>query len=315
MRQLLPILLATAPRDPGGRFTPFEEARPMRRVGTLLTGLALLVVGCASQSLMPKEQALAIRTRDRALSSHSNAIHEAIRQSGNLGGLAFLDATDGHLVVLPGDSPGDAWARYTTSPPASSPTGRVSVPAVVSFVYRADVPKAPETVTAIALQEQLEVRQAAEVRAQALRTSLAALENELRDEQRRTEERLGTVTAQITHVQRDLSDLIATTRQETQQSIGTAREDMQKAVKSLAEELAAARKFMLQTAQLGWLNHELNVENANGIRRVATASQELTSNSARLADAMRQLSDSLASQLKELTERLDGIQSSLNKIK
>jgi uncharacterized phage infection (PIP) family protein YhgE len=90
---------------------------------------------------------------------------------------------------------------------------------------------------------------------------------------------------------------------------------MLNAVKSLAEELAAARKFILQTAQLGWLNHELNVENANGIRRVATASQELSSNSARLADAMRQLSDSLAGQLKELTERLDGIQSSLNKIK
>jgi hypothetical protein len=311
MRQLLPILLATAPRDPGGRFTPFEEARPMRRVGILLTGLALLVVGCASQSLMPKEQALAIKTGDRALSSHSNAIHEAIRQSGNLGGLAFLDATDGHLVVLPGDSPSDAWARYTTSPAASSPTGRVSVPPVVSFVYRTDVPKAPETVTAMALQEHGEERQAAEARAQALRTSLAALETELRDEQRRTEERLGTVTAQITHVQRELSDLIAT----TQQSIGTAREDMLNAVKSLAEELAAARKFMLQTAQLGWLNHELNVENANGIRRVATASQELSSNSARLADAMRQLSDSLAGQLKELTERLDGIQSSLNKIK
>ena len=69
---------------------------------------------------------------------------------------------------------------------------------------------------------------------------------------------------------------------------------MQKALSSLAEELDSARKFMLQTAQLGWLNHELNVENASGIRKVATASQELTANSARLADTMRQLSESLA---------------------
>ena len=100
-----------------------------------------------------------------------------------------------------------------------------------------------------------------------------------------------------------------------QKSIVAAREDMQKAANSLAEDLAVARKFMLQTAQLGWLNHELNVENANGIRKVSTASQELAANSARLADTMRQLSDSLASQLKQLADRLDSIQNKINGIK
>jgi len=77
---------------------------------------------------------------------------------------------------------------------------------------------------------------------------------------------------------------------------------------SLSEDLAAVRKFMLQTAQLGWLNHELNVENATGIRKVATASQELSASAARLEEAMHQLSESLAEQLKELANRLDTIQ-------
>ena len=83
---------------------------------------------------------------------------------------------------------------------------------------------------------------------------------------------------------------------------------MQNALSSLSEDLAAARKFMLQTAQLGWLNHELNVENASGIRKMATASQELSASSARLEETMRQLSESLAGQLKELATRLDTIQ-------
>jgi hypothetical protein len=248
---------------------------------------------------MPKEQAVAIDDRDRALVSHAGAIQAAIRQSGNVGALAFLDAKDGRLVVLPGDSPADAWARYATSP--ESETGRVSVPAVVTFVYRADVPKAPETVSQGVLQQQ-----------QALRMSLAALETELRDAHRRTEQRLDSV-------QRELTESIAATKQATKQemdrSLAVARADVQKALSSLAEELDSARKFMLQTAQLSWLNHELIVENASGIRRIAAASQELTANSARLADTMRQLSESLASQLKDLANRLDAIQGVVSNIK
>jgi hypothetical protein len=265
------------------------------RAGLFLLSLAWLAVGCASHTLMPKEQAVAIATRDRALVPHAAAIQAAIGQSGNVGALAFLDAKDGSLVVLPGDSPADAWARYATSP--ESATGRVSVPAVVTFVYRADVPKAPETVTQNLLQQQ-----------QAFRRSLAALETELRDADRNTEQRLGIV-------QRELAESIAATKQETDRSLALVRADVQKAMSSLAEELDSARKFMLQTAQLAWLNHELNVENAGGIRKVAAASQELTANSAKLAETMRQLSESLASQLKELASRLDTIQGLVSNVK
>jgi hypothetical protein len=263
--------------------------------GLLLLSLALLVVGCARHTLMPKEQAVAIDQRDRALESHAAAIQAAIRQSGSIGALAFLDAKDGSVVVLPGDSPADAWARYATSP--ESGAGRIAVPAVVTFVYRADIPKAPETVTQNLLQQQ-----------QAFRRSLAALETELRDADRRTEQRLGIV-------QRELAESIAATKQETDASLAVVRADVQKALSSLAEELDSARKFMLQTAQLGWLNQELNVENAAGIRKVAAASQELTANSARLADTMRQLSENLASQLKELANRLDAIQGLVTNVK
>jgi hypothetical protein len=171
------------------------------------------------------------------------------------------------------------------------------MPAVVVFVHRADLPKAPEAVTQSALQQQL-----------GLRTSVAALETELRDAYRRIEERLSLV-------QRELAASIAATKQETDRSLAAARADVQKELSSLAEDLAAARKFMLQTAQLGWLNHELNVENASGIRKVVTASQELTASSARLEGTMRQLSDSLASQLKELANRLGSIQDKVNNLK
>ena len=245
------------------------------RSGVLLIGLSLVVVGCASHSLMPAAQSAAISERERALASHADAIQASVKQSGNVGALAFLDAKDGHLVVLPGDSPADAWARYAASP--ESGTSPVSVPAVVTFVYRTDVPKAPETVTQSGLQQQ-----------QALRTSV--------DELRRLEERLGLV-------QRDL----AATKQDTDKVLADMR--------ALAEDLAAVRKFMLQTAQLGWLNHELVVENASGMRKMATASQELTATSAKLEDTLRQLSESLAGQLKELAARLDAIQGKVQNIK
>ena len=243
----------------------------------LVLSLAVVVVGCATHPLVPKEQAEAIKNRDRALAPHSAAIQDTIRQSGNEGALAFLDAGDGHLVVLPGDSPGEAWARHITSP-SGSPTGRASMPPVISFVYRADVPKAPESLTSRSLEQQ-----------ETLRATLAALDAELRK----------------------LSDSVVATRRETQAS----REDMQKALDSLAGDLAAARKFMLQTAQLGSLNHEMNVANATGLRKVAAASQEVSANSAKLADTMRQLSDNLASQLKELAARLDAIQERISNVK
>src|SRR5712691_502536 len=265
---------AAAPAKPG------SEDLTMRQ-WLLVLSLAVVVIGCASHPLVPKEQAEAIKNRDRALAPHSAAIQDTIRQSGNEGALAFLDAGDGHLVVLPGDSPADAWARYITSP-SGSPGGRASVPPVLSFVYRADVPRAPESVTYSFLQQQ-----------ETLRTTLATLDTELRK----------------------LSDSVVATRQETQTSIATARENMQKALDSLAEDLAAARKFMLQTAQLARLNHEMNVENANGIRKAAAASQEVSANSTKLADTMRHLSDSLASQLKELAARLDAIQNTISNVK
>jgi G:T/U-mismatch repair DNA glycosylase len=312
MRQLLLVWLGTARRETRGRVSPGERAALMLRRGIPLMSLTLLVVSCASHSLMPDEQAIAIKKRDRALAAHSRSIQEAIRHSGQVGALAFLDATDGGLVVLPGNSPTNSWARYTSAPPGTGSTASVSVPPVVTFVYRADVPKAPEPVTHVSLLQEREETQAAEARARALQI---ALETELRDEHRRTQEQLATVSAQISQVQRELSDSIAAAKQGMQDSLAAAREDMQKALNVLAQDLAAARKFMLQTAQLSWLNQELNVENANGIRKISAASQELTSSSARLADTMRQLSENLAAQLKELAGRLENIQSRISAIK
>lgn len=267
MRQLLLVLLGRIGRG------------ALLGSGLSLMSLAL-VVGCAGPSLMPEAQAVAIKHRDRALASHADAIHVAISQSGNVGALALLDAKDGRLVVLPGDSPADAWARYTASP--ESGTGRVSVPPVLTFVHRADVPKAPETVTRSVLQQQAQ----------------------LLDAHRRVEERLGIV-------QRELAE----SKREADASLAAARADMQTALSSLAEDLATVRKFMLQTAQLGWLNHELNVENASGMRKVATASQELSASSARLEETMHQLSKNLAGQLKELANRLDTIQGKVSSLK
>jgi len=234
--------------------------------------LAVVVVGCASPSLLPDVQAVAIQDRDRALALHADAIHAAISQSGKMGALVFLDATDSHLVVLPGESPADAWARYR----------RVSMPPVLTFVHRADVPKAPETIPRSVLQQQAQ----------------------LRDAWRRIEERLSIVQSEL-----------AESKREADASLTGARADMQAALSSLAEDLAAARKFMLQTAQLGSLDHELNVETETGLRTVATASQELSASSARLEEIMRELPERLAGQLKELANRLDTIQGKVSRLK
>jgi hypothetical protein len=258
--------------------TRSSAARTVRS-GVYLLGALLLVTGCATPSLVPATQADAIKDRERALATRSDAIQAAIRQSGKGGALAFLDTKDGHLVVLPGESPADAWARYVTSPEGE--TNPASVPPVVTFVYRADIPKAPEAVTLSALQQQ-----------QMQRTSVASLVIELG----RLEEKLGVL-------QREL----ATTKQDTDKAVADMR--------ALAEDLASTRKFMLQTAQLGWLNQELAQENANGIRRMTTATQELTASSAKLEETVRQLSEGLSGQLKELSGRLDAIQNKIQNIK
>jgi len=234
--------------------------------------LAVVVVGCASPSLLPDVQAVAIQDRDRALALHADAIHAAISQSGKMGALVFLDATDSHLVVLPGESPADAWARYR----------RVSMPPVLTFVHRADVPKAPETIPRSVLQQQAQ----------------------LRDAWRRIEERLSIVQSEL-----------AESKREADASLTGARADMYAALSSLAEDLAAVRKFMLQTAQLGSLDHELNVETETGLRKGATASQELSASSARLEEIMRELPERLAGQLKELANRLDTIQGKVSRLK
>jgi hypothetical protein len=252
-------------------------------VDILRSGLYLmtlsLVAGCASHSLLSPAQSGAIKDRERALASRTDAIQTAVTQSGKVGALAFLDTADGHLVVLPGDSPADAWARHTGSAEGAGSPG--AAPPVVTFVYRSDIPKAPETVTVSALQQQ-----------QAQRTSTAALAMELG----RLEEKLGVM-------QRELS----ATRQDTDKAVADMR--------ALAEDLSAARKFMLQTAQLGWLNQELAQENANGIRRMTTASQELTASSAKLEETVRQISEGLSGQLKELAGRLDAIQNKIQNLK
>ena len=254
-----------------------------------------LAVGCASPSLMPPAQAAAVRQRDRALASHAAAIQDAIRQSGKAGALAFLDAADGHLVILPGDSPADAWAHQQRE--LESPGARVAAPAVLTFVHRADVPRAPDTVSRSALDREL-----------ATRASAAAFEAELRETHRRIDERLAAL-------QGELSESVAATKKETDASVAAARADMQKALRSASEDIESVRKFMLQTAQLGWLNNDLNMENAAGIKKLATASQELSATAARLQSSMTQVSEHLGAQLKELANRLDALQGKVTSLK
>ena len=284
MRQLLLVLV--------GRIRRGTLATPCSRV--LLGALAVLLAGCASHSLIPKDQAEAIKRRDRALAPHTAAIQAAIRQSGEAGGLAFLDATDARLVVLPGHTPAAAWARHTASPEGEA--ARVSVPPVVAFVYRDDVPAGPETVNSSALQEQ-----------QAFRASVSAFHSGTQDAQRRTEE-------QLREIQRQL-EWLAAAKQDAERSLAAARGETQMALRALADELAAARAFMLQTAQLGWLNHDLNVENASSIRKLEATSQSLAETSARLVDATQQLSEGLARELKVLAERIEAIRTKMGEIK
>lgn len=258
-------------------------------------GALLMLAGCATPSLMPPSQAAAVKQRERALATHADTIHATIKDSGQAGALAYLEDGSGRLVVLPGDSPVDAWMRFNASP--GSAASRGTVPPVLTYVRRADIPAAPEAIERSALEQQ-----------QALRTSVASLQTELGAAHRIIEDRLGAV-------QRDLTDAVETSRREADTTQAAARADVQRALSSFADDLNSVRRLLLQTAQLGWLNHELAVENANGVRKVTSASQELAASSARLEDTIRQLSDTLAGQLKELAARLDNIQGKVTSLK
>lgn len=173
-------------------------------------------------------------------------------------------------------------ARVATSPEGE--TGRGSVPPVLTFVHRADMPKAPEAVTLSDLQQQ-----------QALRASVAALDTDLRQERQSIEERLSMV-------ERGLAEAVATAKRESDASLAALTE--------LQKELAATRTLLRQTAQLATLNQEANTENASGIRKMATASQELAASSARLEETMRRLSETVpASEI--LSVHLRGLHSPL----
>jgi hypothetical protein len=268
----------------------------MPRAGIPLISFALLVV---AEPLLLPGAGLASRVAS-TLSPHEEAVQEAIRQSGKLKFLAF-DAT----MVTRSLARQCAGCRgYVASPPVTGPPGCRGW-AVVSFVYRADVPRPRD-------------RSLSSFRNSTRRTAPPTSSRGPAHVAHRgpdssgTDDILGTARPDP-HLQRELAN--CSRQEETQRSMAAAREDMQKATNALAADLAAARKFMLQTAQLGWLNHELNVENANGLRKVSTASQELAANSARLADTLRQLSDNLASQLKQLAERLENLQNKINGIR
>src|SRR5439155_5590752 len=79
MRQLL--LMALRRKGSRGRYVLGS--------GISLASLLLVVVGCANHSLVPAAQSAAIRNRERALASHAEAIQAAVKQSGDLGALAF----------------------------------------------------------------------------------------------------------------------------------------------------------------------------------------------------------------------------------
>ena len=266
----------------------------MRTHSVPLLALLLMVAGC-TPSLMPPSQAAAVRHRDRALAVRADAIHATINDSGRTGALAYLDGGGGQLVVLPGDSPIDAWTRFTASPDSAKSRG--TMPPVLTYVHRADIPAPPEAISLSALEQQ-----------QALRVSVASLQTELAGTHRNIEDRLGAV-------ERELRETIETSRREADAAQAAARADVQRALSAFADDLSSVRRLLLQTAQLGWLNHELAVENASGVRKVASASQELAASSARLEDTMRQLSDTLAGQLKELAARLDNIQGKVTSLK
>jgi hypothetical protein len=267
---------------------------PARRSRAALAGFALLLAGCAAGPMLAsREQADAIRRRDRALAAHADEIQVTIRQSGALGALAFLDIRDGRLVVSPGNTPEEAWARQAAAPGATAMTA----PAVVTFVYRADVPAAPVVVNWAALQQH-----------HALHAALAALEGQIQAAERRADDR-------IAEIRRELVASRAAAKEETDRALAAASADTQRSLRALADDIAAVRAFALQTAELGWLSHELSVDTARGIRRLEASSQAISTTTARLATSIQQLSEALARQLKELGDRLEAIRTKIGEIK
>src|SRR4029450_14131249 len=66
-----------------------QRRRPTMRTRCLpYLGALLMVAGCAAPSLMPPSQAAAVKNRERALGAHADAIHAAIKGSGQPGALA-----------------------------------------------------------------------------------------------------------------------------------------------------------------------------------------------------------------------------------
>src|SRR5690242_11754593 len=122
----------------------------MRRLLGLLA-VALTIGACASASLVSDEQAEAIKRREQALVPHTPAIQQSIKQSGFAGALTFFDLRDGRLVVLPGDTPEDAWTRAAAAPGGAP--DRAAMPTIVTFVHRMDLPKGPEGISTVRLQE------------------------------------------------------------------------------------------------------------------------------------------------------------------
>src|SRR5262249_56274311 len=92
-----------------------SRAARIMHSGVYLVSALALVSGCATHSLIPAAQSDAIREREKALASRSDAIQAAIHQSGKAGALAFLETKDNHLVSLPAHSPAHALARYVAS--------------------------------------------------------------------------------------------------------------------------------------------------------------------------------------------------------
>src|SRR5262249_32174686 len=84
-------------------------------------------------------------------------------------------------------------------------TNSASVPPVVTFVYRADIPKAPEAVTLSALQQQ-----------QTQRTSVASLSIELR----RLEEKLDVLQRELTTTKQDADKAAADARARRRSGVG-----------------------------------------------------------------------------------------------
>lgn len=267
---------------------------PAFRSPVVFAVFALLLAGCASApTLVSREQGDAIRRRDRALAAHAEEIQAAIRQSGALGALAFLDVGDGRLVVFPGNTPEEAWARQAAAPDRA---GMVA-PAVVTFVYRADVPAEPAAVNWAALQQH-----------HALTAAVGKLDAQLLAAERRAEERIAEVRGEVAASR-------AAAKEDADRALAAASADTQRALRALADDIAAVRAFALQTAELGWLSHELSTETARGIRRLEGSSQALSTTTARLATSIQQVSDALARQLKELGDRLEAIRTKMGEIK